>query len=92
MRPPLRIAILECDTPVPETDKKYGGYGGVFTALIKASADTLGESGLSSKEGLVLTSFDVVTKQEYPHLGDIDAVLLSGSSAWCLVYNTKLPD
>jgi len=30
---PLRIAILECDTPLPGTSSKYGGYGGVFTSL-----------------------------------------------------------
>jgi len=83
MRPPLRIAILECDTPVPDTDKKYGGYGGVFTALLKSSADSLRQPGLSSTEGLVLSAYDVVTKQEYPRLEDVDAVLLSGSSTQC---------
>jgi len=80
MELPLRIAILETDTPVPETNKKYGGYGGVFTALLKAGADALGEQGLSSKEGLELKAYDVVTTQEYPELDNIDAILLTGSS------------
>lgn len=80
MRPPLRIAILETDTPVPKVDEKYGGYGGVFTALLKAGADALGEPGLSSKEGLEISAYDVVNKQEYPKLDDVDAVLLTGSS------------
>jgi hypothetical protein len=90
MRPPLRIAILECDTPVPDTNKKYGGYGGVFTALLKSSADSLHQPGLSSTEGLVLSAYDVVTKQEYPQLDDVDAVLLSGSSMHC-VCSSLLP-
>lgn len=76
---PLRIAILECDTPLDGTRAKYGGYGGVFTALLKAGADALGHPGLSSSSGLALSIFDVVNKQEYPALEDIDAILISGS-------------
>jgi hypothetical protein len=76
---PLRIAILECDTPLDGTRAKYGGYGGVFTALLKAGADALGHPGLTSSSGLDLSIFDVVTKQEYPNLEEIDAVLISGS-------------
>lgn len=76
---PLRIAILECDTPQPGTRAKYGGYGGVFTALLKAGADALGHPGLTSNSGLALSIFDVVDKQEYPSLEDIDAILMTGS-------------
>ena len=76
---PLHIAILECDTPQPNANAKYGGYGGVFTVLLKAGADALGHPGLTSSSGLSLSVYDVVTKQEYPSLEDIDAVLLTGS-------------
>ncbi|KAH8596106.1 class I glutamine amidotransferase-like protein [Bisporella sp. PMI_857] len=76
---PLRIAILECDTPQPQTNAKYGGYGGVFTALLKAGADLLGHPGLTSSAGLQISSYDVVTKQEYPNLEDVDGILISGS-------------
>ena len=76
---PLRIAILECDTPLENTRAKYGGYGGVFTQLLRAGADALGYPGLSSTSGLELSIFDVVTKQEYPKLEDVDGILLSGS-------------
>ncbi|KAF2121395.1 nucleoside phosphatase family-domain-containing protein [Lophiotrema nucula] len=79
MQPPLRIAILECDTPLDQTRAKYGGYGGVFKALLSAAADALQYPGLSSKEGLELSVFDVVNAQKYPDLEDIDAVLLTGS-------------
>jgi hypothetical protein len=77
--PPLRIAILECDTPLNNTRAKYGGYGGVFEALLCSGADALKYPGLSSTEGLEITKWDVVTKQEYPSISDIDAILITGS-------------
>jgi hypothetical protein len=79
MKPPLRIAVLECDTPLDETRKRYGSYGGVFTALLNASADALGAPGLSSKEGLEISSFHVQRDQAYPAIDEIDAVLITGS-------------
>ncbi|KAF4631904.1 hypothetical protein G7Y89_g6225 [Cudoniella acicularis] len=78
-QPPLRIAILECDTPLEGTRAKYGGYGGVFTALLKAGVDALNYPDLSSSSGLELSIYDVVTAQKYPALEDIDAILLTGS-------------
>jgi hypothetical protein len=80
MKPPIRIAILECDTPLEKTRERYGGYGGVFKTLLEAAADDLGRDDLTSKSGLELSTFDVVSKQEYPDLEKIDAVLLTGSS------------
>jgi Glutamine amidotransferase class-I len=77
--PPLRIAILECDTPLTGTRTKYGGYGGVFAALLSAGADALRSPDLSSKHGLDLTSWDVVEAQNYPSLEEIDAILITGS-------------
>jgi hypothetical protein len=76
---PLRIAILECDTPLDVVKAKYGTYGTIFTTLLNLGADALGFPGLSSSTGLTLSTFDVVTKQEYPELDDIDAILISGS-------------
>ncbi|KAH7068926.1 class I glutamine amidotransferase-like protein [Paraphoma chrysanthemicola] len=76
MKTPLRIAILECDTPLPDIVAKYGLYGRIFSTLIETAAEGL---SLSPKKDLVLSSFDVVNKQEYPNLEDIDAVLISGS-------------
>ncbi|KAK0121477.1 hypothetical protein ONS95_009771 [Cadophora gregata] len=76
---PLRIAILECDTPLPNTRTKYGSYGGVFTSLLHAGASSLNHPGLTSTSGLTLSTFDVVTAQAYPSLETIDAILLTGS-------------
>lgn len=90
MKPPLRIAILEADTPLKGCKAKYGGYGGVFTALLKAGADHVHQPDLiSSKHGLEISCFEVVEKQEYPKLEDIDAVLITGSSM-CISHQTGL--
>lgn len=87
--PPLRIAILECDTPLPGTKAKYGGYGGVFTSLFNTAADTLPATQTPtgclphptsfSKSDLQLSVYDVVEKQEYPNLDDVDAIMMTGS-------------
>ncbi|QSZ28762.1 hypothetical protein DSL72_003267 [Monilinia vaccinii-corymbosi] len=74
---PLRIAILECDTPAPKTREKYGGYGGVFTSLLHRAASSL--TPPLPESSLQISKYDVVTAQEYPSLSSIDAVLISGS-------------
>lgn len=77
MKTPLRIAILECDTPLPEVVEKFGRYDRIFTTLIEKAAEDL---GLSPEKDLVLKGYDVVDKMEYPDLESVDAVLISGSS------------
>ena len=81
--PPLRIAILECDTPAPATDSKYKGYGGVFTSLLRTAAASKSLSNPTdaseSPLELELTAYDVVNAQTYPSLSSVDAILLSGS-------------
>ncbi|KAM0180832.1 hypothetical protein ACHAPF_002125 [Botrytis cinerea] len=74
---PLRIAILECDTPLQNTNSKYGGYGGVFTSLLYRGASAL--SPPLPESSLQISKYDVVSAQEYPALSSIDAVLISGS-------------
>ena len=77
MAPPFRIAILECDTPLTQTKEKYGGYGGVFTALLHSAADALH----MPRDDLAISIWDVVDNiEEYPALGDVDAILMTGSS------------
>lgn len=36
---PIRIGILEADNPPPQTARKYGSYGGLFTSLLHRGAD-----------------------------------------------------
>lgn len=76
---PLRIAILECDTPLPVVEARYGRYGEIFKTLLRAGADALSYPGVSSSSGLEMAAWDVVTAQAYPSLDDIDAILITGS-------------
>ena len=77
MKTPLRIAILQCDTPPPDVIAQYGAYDRIFTTLLEKAAEGL---GLDPKKDLELSAFEVGTKQEYPNFEDVDAVLISGSS------------
>lgn len=76
--PPIRIAILECDTPLPKTRERYGGYGNLFKELLEAGAHDIN----LPKDDLHFTIYDVVTKMEYPNLDDVDGILMTGSSMY----------
>lgn len=90
-RPPIRIAILECDTPIGKTKERYGGYGNLFHELLLKGVDELakedGQEGeKEAKLELAVTKFDVVNDLEaYPKLEDVDAVLLTGSSMFITI-------
>lgn len=72
---PIRLAILEADTPLPNTNAKFHGYRGVFTDLFRR---TVAPDALETH--LTITAYDVVNHPEtYPDLDAIDAVLISGS-------------
>lgn len=75
--PPFRLAILECDTPIDSVRKRYGSYGNVFVNILKPALESH-----PSKSAIepVFTSWDVVDKQEYPDLAQVDGILLTGSS------------
>ncbi|CAI7645224.1 unnamed protein product [Penicillium discolor] len=80
MHSPLRIAVLECDTPIDSVNRRYNGYGGVFRRLLKASANALNQpEKLDPETGLEITAWDIVNDDKYPKLEDVDAVLLTGS-------------
>lgn len=81
MTPPLRLAVLECDTPLDRTRAAYGGYGGVFEALLNAGADLLASTNHQPRPQLEVTKYDVVNAEVYPDLDSVDAVLLTGSRA-----------
>lgn len=80
MKLPLRIAILECDTPLNKTKAQFGGYGGVFRQLMERAADTLGHPGLDAKHGLELSYWHVEKEVGFPNMEDIDAIMMTGSS------------
>lgn len=82
MKRPLRVAVLECDVPLTNTKAKYGGYGGVFEALLQASVKALNQPDLVDPEsGLEISKWNVSENPDsYPNLEDIDAILMTGSS------------
>ncbi|KAK5658347.1 hypothetical protein OQA88_2323 [Cercophora sp. LCS_1] len=75
MTAPLRLAILEADTPLPGVDARYNGYHGVFKHLLNRAA---APQPLDSV--LTLSRHHVVNNTTaYPSLSDIDAILITGS-------------
>lgn len=82
--PTLRIAILECDTPLDKVRNKYGTYGDIFTELLKHGSEELTSEGEEVK--VECSSYDVVDKQEYPEdLEKVDAILMTGSSKLSII-------
>jgi GMP synthase-like glutamine amidotransferase len=86
MHRPLRIAVLECDTPPEKINLKYDGYYGVFSRLLRRSAETLQHEQLNPDSGLEISRWDVVTEQAYPQLESVDGIVLTGSSKACLYH------
>ncbi|KAK3502826.1 class I glutamine amidotransferase-like protein [Neurospora crassa] len=92
---PIRLAILEADTPVPGAHARYSGYRGVFThlfnrALASSSSSSSQDQNQNQKQQqgqqhplssyLTISAHDVVNNlSDYPSLSDIDAILITGS-------------
>ena len=86
MKALVRLAILECDTPLPGTNAKYGSYGGCFESLLRAGAEA---EGYTLESEIKVTNWQVqVRPEEYPKIDDIDAILITGSSE-CLISVTS---
>jgi len=76
---PLRIAVLECDRPLPRTAERYGGYTAIHQRVLEASAEALKDELPGIEAGLAFTAWNVYQAEEYPNLEDIDAILLTGA-------------
>ncbi|KAF5383389.1 hypothetical protein D9757_006079 [Collybiopsis confluens] len=73
------IALLVCDTPIPEVVAEHGEYPGIFTELMQKSLPEGSEDW-----DFKLDAYDVVTKMEYPSEDEIesyDAFMYTGSAA-----------
>jgi hypothetical protein len=76
---PVRLALLEADTPVPGIKAKYQSYGGVFTHLFKRACASFAHP-VSLESQLSLSSHDIVNDlNAYPDPESIDAILITGS-------------
>lgn len=71
----LRVAVLECDTPIPPVKERLGGYGDIFEGLLKRGA----QAGNSTAE-IQVSKWHVVGNPVYPDPNEVDAFLLTGSS------------
>ena len=71
----LRIAVLECDTPIPPVQAKLGTYGDIFERLLKS-----GLEASNSTARIEVSKWQVVENPIYPDPNECDAYLLTGSS------------
>ncbi|KAI0541566.1 class I glutamine amidotransferase-like protein [Xylaria digitata] len=76
---PIRLAILEADTPVPGIKAKYQSYGGVFTHMFKRACASFSHP-VTLESQLTLSSHDIVNDfTAYPNPETIDAILITGA-------------
>jgi len=95
---PIRLAILEADIPICATRTKYGSYGGVFTSLLHKACDAShiprdrlqitgwdvvnSEGKPQGEEESMGGTWGWNRRKGYPGLGEVDAVLITGSRMW----------
>lgn len=73
--PPIRLAILEADSPPPKAAARYSHYTGLFTSLL---ATAVAPSPVT--DHFTITRHHVVNDTSaYPDLDDVDAILITGS-------------
>ncbi|KAI5464825.1 class I glutamine amidotransferase-like protein [Mariannaea sp. PMI_226] len=73
----FRLAVLECDTPVPPVLEARGTYSEVFRRLLTSGKEGLGARG--NEVELEISRYDVVATQAYPNPEEIDGLWLTGS-------------
>ncbi|KPM39696.1 hypothetical protein AK830_g6873 [Neonectria ditissima] len=73
----FRLAVLECDTPLPAVKTVRGSYGEVFRVLLAKGQQGLGSKGDDVQ--LDISKWDVVASQAFPNLDEIDGLWLTGS-------------
>lgn len=71
----LRVAVLECDTPIDPVRERYSSYGSMFQSLLETGFENLGAA-----VKLDLTRWDVVAAASFPDPEETDALVLTGSS------------
>jgi hypothetical protein len=69
----IRLALLICDTPLPQVVAVHGDYHRIFNALLT-------ESRPKNAPHFILDPYDVVHKQEYPQ-GSYDGIIITGSAS-----------
>ncbi|KAK6531442.1 hypothetical protein TWF281_008246 [Arthrobotrys megalospora] len=79
MQPPLRIAILETESPTPDFQSKYGSYGDLFIRLLSSASITLNTNPPFRTDDLQFSKWDVERSLDYyPDIEEVDALLVVG--------------
>lgn len=79
--PPIRLAILVADEPLPSVVEKLGRFETIFTSMFEAASRSLHPPQTLNSQ-LTVTAHDVVSGDPataYPDPEAIDAVLITGS-------------
>jgi hypothetical protein len=78
--PPIRLAILLADEPLPSVVEKLGRFEAIFTSMFKAACQGLNPPQTLDSQ-LTVTAHNVVAASgaSYPDPASIDAVLITGS-------------
>ncbi|KAJ5219667.1 hypothetical protein N7468_008871 [Penicillium chermesinum] len=91
----LRVAVLECDTPIPSVKSKLGGYGDIFESLLKRGVEANGDPEVTVE----VSKWHVVENPVYPNPNEVDAFLLTGSKhdafaddSWILLLTEYVKD
>ncbi|KAL7947721.1 class I glutamine amidotransferase-like protein [Trichoderma barbatum] len=72
----LRLAILECETPLPKAKAARGSFGDIFQDLFTLGLRNLGDEAANVQ--LQMSKWDVIAGN-YPRIEDVDAIVLTGS-------------
>lgn len=73
-----RLALLVCDTPLPDVVAAHGNYADIFHKWITASKRKCETEKPIEGLDFVLDAYDVVDEQ-YPRPESYDAIIISGS-------------
>ena len=76
----IRVAVIECDTPIPPVVAKEGNYGDIFERLLQKGLQSINNPTVT----IQVSKWNVVENQVYPKPEDCDGFLLSGSSTLCV--------
>lgn len=80
----FRVAVLECDTPVPPVREKYGTYGDIFERLLRRGLETVVRDGEVDEVELQVIKSNMVEFGELPKVDQVDTILMTGSSKFRL--------
>jgi len=77
----FRLAILECETPLPRAKASRGSFGTIFERLFTLGLQNLGNEATHAK--LQVSKWDVVAGK-YPQPDEFDGIVLTGSCTLCV--------